>query len=53
MRVRDQLWKLLQKRYDDAYLVAVEVWGRRAAEGYVPPLLSRRPTPTTVTAPLG
>jgi hypothetical protein len=50
MRVRDQLWTLLQKRYDDAYLVAVEVWGRRAAEGHVPPLLSRR---ATASAPRG
>jgi hypothetical protein len=42
VRLRDQLWTLLQKRYDDAYQVAVEVWGRRAAETHVPPLQSRR-----------
>jgi hypothetical protein len=53
MRVRDQLWTLLQKRYDDAYLVAVEVWGRRAAEGHVPPLLSRRAAPTSPASPQG
>jgi hypothetical protein len=51
IKLRDQLWTLLQKRYDDAYQVAVEVWGRRAAETHVPPLQSRRAAPAKAPAP--
>lgn len=51
VKLRDQLWTLLQKRYDDAYQVAVEVWGRRAAEAHVPPLQARRAAPAKAPAP--
>ena len=40
-RIRDQLWTLLNRRYDELYKVGIEIFGRRKVDEHIPALRSR------------
>lgn len=52
--IRDQLYADLRRRYDDAYKVGVEIWGRTKVDENLPALLARvrsAPKPKEPVAP--
>lgn len=49
--LRNRLWTEISHRYDDLYTVGVALFGRRAVDDHIPPLLARAAAPARTATP--